>query len=75
MTVGRVPRTWRAKFEDLMTSMEETRDSITRDSRGELSIEMAFALPVTMIVVLLQRLIRIDCDMVASILTGADSLS
>lgn len=58
--VGSVPRTWRAKFEDLMTSTDDTRDSTIRERRGELSIEIAFALPFTMIVVLLQRLMRIE---------------
>jgi hypothetical protein len=73
--VGRVPRTWRAKLEDLMTSMEETRESIMSDSRGELSMEIAFALPLITIVVLLQRLIRIECEMEASISIGALSPS
>lgn len=73
--VGRVPRTCMAKLEDLMTSTEETRDSITRERRGELSIDMAFALPFTMIVVLEQRLIRMECEIEASISTGWDSLS
>ena len=59
-TVGRVPRTWSAKLDDLITSIEDTSDSITRDRRGELSIEIAFAFPLTMIVVLLQRLIRME---------------
>ena len=59
-TVGRVPRTWSAKLDDLITSIEDTRDSITRDRRGELSIEIAFAFPLTMIVDLLQRLMRME---------------
>lgn len=73
--VGTTPKIWRAKLEDLMTSMEETRDSTRRDRRGELSIEIAFALPLIIIVVLLQRLMRIECDIEASISTGCVSLS
>ncbi len=45
---------------DLMTSIEETRESIMRDKRGQLSIEIAFALPLIIIVVLLQRLMRTE---------------
>ncbi len=73
--VGNVPRTWRAKLEDFMTSIDDTSDSIINDRRGELSIEIAFAFPLTMMVVLLQRLMRMECDMDASISTGLDSLS
>jgi hypothetical protein len=40
-----------------------------------LSIEIAFALPLTMMVVLLQREMRIDCVIDASICTGLDSFS
>jgi len=58
-----------------MTSIEETKDSTTRERRGELSIEIAFALPLTMMVVLLQRLMRMECDIEASISTGCGSLS
>lgn len=50
--------------------MEETRESTMRERRGELSIEMAFALPLTMIVVLLHLLMRIECEMEASISMG-----
>lgn len=65
--VGSVPRTWRAKLEDLMTSIEETRESMMRERRGELSIEIAFALPLMTIVVLLHRLMRMECEIEASI--------
>lgn len=58
-----------------MTSIDETSDSTKRDNLGELSIEIAFALPFMMIVVLLQRLMRMECDIEASISTGFDSLS
>ena len=58
-----------------MTSMEETSDSTMRERRGELSIEMALALPLIMIVVLLQRLIRMECEIDASISMGCGSLS
>lgn len=67
--------TWSAKLEALITSIDETRDSMIRDRRGQLSMEMAFALPLSIIVVLLQRLMRIDCDISALISTGLDSLS
>ena len=70
-----MPSTWSAKLEDLITSMDETRDSTMRERRGELSIEMAFALPLTIMVVLLQRLMRMECEMDASISMGSDSLS
>ena len=73
--VGTTPRIWRAKFVDLITSMEETRDSTRSDNRGELSMEMAFALPLMMIVVLLQRLMRMEWDIEASISIGVVSLS
>lgn len=46
-----------------------------RDRRGELSMEMAFALPLMMMVVLLQRLMRMDCEISASIVIGELSLS
>lgn len=58
-----------------MTSIEETRDSTTIESRGELSIEIAFALPLTMMVVLLHLLMRMDCEMEASIVIGSASFS
>lgn len=73
--VGRWPRTWSAKLVDLMTSTEEMSESITSERRGELSIEMAFAFPLIMMVVLEQRLIRMDCEIEASTFTGLDSLS
>jgi hypothetical protein len=40
-----------------------------------LSIEIALALPLTMTVVLLQRLIKMECEIDASISIGVDSLS
>ena len=73
--VGRAPWTCRAKFAHLMTSTDDTKESMTRASLGELSIEIAFALPLTMMVVLLHRLMRMEWEMEASISTGWDSLS
>jgi len=62
--------TWRAKLLDLMTSIDDTRDSTMSERRGELSIDIAFALPLMMTVVLLQRLIRIEWEIEASISIG-----
>jgi hypothetical protein len=58
-----------------MTSTEDTRDSTMRERRGELSIEIAFALPLIMMVVLLHLEMRIEWDIEASISIGSDSLS
>ena len=63
--VGRVPLTWRAKLAHLTTSTDETRESTTRERRGELSMETALNLPVTMMVVLLQREMRMECEIEA----------
>ncbi len=73
--VGNVPKTCSAKFDDLMTSTEETKESMISERRGELSTDMAFAFPLMMIVVLLHRLIRIEWLIEASISMGADSFS
>ena len=43
-----------------MTSTEETSESMMMDVRDELSMEMAFALPLTRMVVFLQREMRIE---------------
>ena len=67
--------TWRAKLLDLMTSIDETRDSTMSERRGELSMEIAFALPLIMTVVLLHRLIRIEWEIEASISMGLVSPS
>jgi hypothetical protein len=64
-----------AKLDALITSTEDTNESIIRDSRGEFSIEMALAFPLTIMVVLLHLLMRIEWDMDTSISTGCDSLS
>lgn len=58
--VGKVPVTCIAKLEALITSTEETKDSMMSDSRGELSIEMALAFPLIIMVVLQHRLMRIE---------------
>jgi hypothetical protein len=58
-----------------MTSTDDTNDSTMSESRGELSIEIAFALPLTIMVVLLHRLMRMECDISASIVRGLGSLS
>jgi hypothetical protein len=49
-----------AKFDALITSTDDTNDSMMSDNRGELSIEIAFAFPLTIMVVLLHLLIRIE---------------
>jgi hypothetical protein len=58
--VGKVPVTCMAKLDALITSTEDTSESMMSDSRGELSIEIAFAFPLTIMVVLLHRLMRIE---------------
>ena len=58
-----------------MTSMELTRESTTRDVRDELSSERAFALPLIMMVVFLQREMRMDWWASASISTGSPGWS
>jgi hypothetical protein len=70
-----VPRTCRAKLGALTTSTVETSVSTTRESLDEFSTVTWLALPLIMIVVLLQRLIRIECDRAASIVTGSGSFS
>ena len=67
--------TWRAKLGDLMTSIDETSDSTMSERRGELSMEIAFALPLMITVVLLQRLMRMEWEMEASISIGLVSPS
>ncbi len=52
--------TCNAKLGDLMTSTDETRESMIREVRSELSREMAFALPSTRMTVERQREIRMD---------------
>jgi len=65
--VGRVPRTWSAKLGHLMTSTELTSESMMRDVREELSSERALALPLTRMVVFLQREMRMEWLISASI--------
>lgn len=55
-----MPSTWSAKLGHLMTSTEDTRESMMSDVRDELSRERAFALPVMRMVVFLQREMRIE---------------
>ena len=55
--------------------MDETRDSTMRERRGELSMEIAFALPLIMIVVFEQREMRMEWEIEASISMGVDSFS
>ena len=52
--------TCRAKLGHLMTSTEEMSESIMIEVRDELSMEMAFALPLMRIVVFLQREMRME---------------
>ena len=65
--VGRVPRTWSAKLGHLMTSTELTSESMMRDVRDELSSESALALPLMRMVVFLQREMRMEWLISASI--------
>jgi len=65
--VGRVPRTWSAKLGHLITSTELTSESMIRDVRELLSSESAFALPLMRIVVFLQREMRMEWLISASI--------
>jgi hypothetical protein len=58
--VGRVPRTWSAKLGHLITSTEETRESIISEVRELLSRERALALPLMRMVVFLQREMRME---------------
>ena len=67
--------TCRAKLADLITSTEETRESMTRERRGELSMDIAFALPFTMMTVLLHLVMRMEWDIEASISMGSVSFS
>lgn len=67
--VGSLPRTCRAKLGHLMTSTELTRESMMSDVRDELSSERALALPLTRMVVFLQREMRMDWLISASIST------
>lgn len=73
--MGRVPTTWRAKLGHLMTSTEETRLSMMMEVRDELSMEMALALPLTRMVVFLQREMRIEWLISASSSTMSPGLS
>src|SRR6266699_2177228 len=74
-TAGMVPSTCRAKFCDLTTSTVETSESTMSESRFEFSTVTAFALPLIMTVVLLHLLMRMECEMDASISMGCGSLS
>jgi hypothetical protein len=65
--VGRVPRTCSAKFGHLMTSTELTRESMMSDVRTELSSDKALAFPLMRIVVFLQREMRMEWLISASI--------
>jgi hypothetical protein len=58
-----------------MTSTEETRLSMMMEVRDELSMEMALALPLTRMVVFLQREMRIEWLISASNSTMSPGLS
>lgn len=73
--MGRVPTTWSAKLGHLMTSTEETSESMMMDVRLELSMEMALALPLTRMVVFLQREMRMEWLISASNSTISPGLS
>jgi hypothetical protein len=73
--VGRVPRTCNAKLGHLITSTELTSESMMSDVREELSSESAFALPLTRMVVFLQREMRIEWLISASISIVSDGES
>lgn len=60
-----------AKLGHLITSRADTRESRMMDVLGQLSIEIAFALPVMRIVVFLHRVMRIEWLRSAVISTGA----
>jgi hypothetical protein len=70
--VGTVPRIWTAKDGHLMTSTLDTRESRMSEVFGQLSMEIAFALPWTRIVVLLHFVIRIEWFCSAWISIGAE---
>jgi hypothetical protein len=74
-TVGRFSSTWSAKPGHLITSTDETRESIMMDVLVELSIEMALAFPLTRMVVFLHLVIRIDWFLSTSISTVAEGES
>jgi hypothetical protein len=65
--VGSVPSTCSAKFGHLITSTEETSESMMSDVRDELSSDRALAFPLMRMVVFLQREIRIEWLISASI--------
>jgi hypothetical protein len=65
--VGSVPRTCSAKFGHLMTSTLETSESMMSEVRDELSSDRALALPLMRMVVFLQREMRTEWLISASI--------
>jgi len=73
--VGRVPRTCSAKLGHLITSTELTSESMMSDVREELSSESAFALPLMRMVVFLQREMRMEWLISASISIVSDGES
>jgi hypothetical protein len=75
MTVGMVPRTWRANDFDLTASTVETRESTTRDSFVVFSMVMALALPRTTMVVLMHLEMRMECEMSTWISIGPEGWS
>lgn len=67
--------TCRAKLGALTTSTVDTRVSTTRERRLEFSTVTWLALPLMMMVVLLQREMRMEWERAASISTGWGSFS